>query len=359
MTLISDTRSALNAALVGVGSATTTAAGDANLNAAMTGPLGTAKAAVWDALDALAAYEATLPLPLVAGLSVTDATPSRGVTNIIVNVRWRDAQPFPGGPVAAPAIDQALAAGASFRVRLFFGRWAPAWAIALSGGGVAVHDQTDNITATVPRWWNTAYQAAQASFVAALAAKYDGLVPAIFAASPMTIYAEPFIRQVGDAQTRARLVAAGYTSAADQASYIAMFNMFAVWKRTRVAVAYNPWQTITTSGAASPTDPTGFAEQMIAEHRRRFPSGIVQNNSIRTPPLVGAYTGVYAAMKASPPLAFQTATMPRIGSLPQTLDWAIAQGAHLVELDPGWEPLLTDAQVASYDAALRANAGAA
>jgi hypothetical protein len=89
------------------------------------------------------------------------------------------------------------------------------------------------------------------------------------------------------------------------------------------------------------------------------------NNSIRATGLGPLYAKMYDHMKqahaaSGRPLRFQTATKPRVGSYVQTLQWAIDQGAHCVELSPGFtdtsqQPFLTPKQLADLDAALRAN----
>src|SRR5262249_5939627 len=127
------------------------------------------------------------------------------------------------------------------RVRLYFGQHSPAWAVGLSGG-VSLHDPVDGITATVPRWWTAAVINAQRDVVSKLAARYDGRISAIFIANGGTVYAEPFIRGIGASMTRQNLIAAGYTPAADKASYEAGFQMFSAFKRTRLAMAFNPWE---------------------------------------------------------------------------------------------------------------------
>jgi len=49
---------------------------------------------------------------------------------------------------------------------------------------------------------------------------------------------------------------------------------------------------------------------------------------------------MYAQMKAlGPPIAFQTATMSKVGDLTSTLAWAVSEGATSVELPDGFNRL--------------------
>jgi hypothetical protein len=60
---------------------------------------------------------------------------------------------------------------------------------------------------------------------------------------------------------------------------------------------------------------------------------VLENNSIRTPPLAGAYSNMYLTMEAlGAPITFQTATEDKIGNLQTTLSWAAGLGADAVEL---------------------------
>ena len=302
----------------------------------------------------IAALKEPPPLPLLAGLSSINMTkpPTFSPSAYILNVYWSQLQATPGGALLSPnPIDTALASGKPFRVRLFFGSHSPGFAAAMAGT-IQMTVSQDKVTALVPNWLNPDLQAAQADFVAKLAAAYDGKISSIFLASNSTIYAEPFIREVNDAPTRAALLAApGYTVAADQASYRSSMDIFSAFKQTRLAWAFNPYEYVNPDGSQGKDD--AFTSQMIDEFRTRFPSGIVQNNSIRTP-AIPAYASMYAQMKASPPSSYQTATLPRVGDLAATLQWAVDEGAHLVEMNAGWA--LTADQLAGYDAALKANA---
>jgi hypothetical protein len=300
------------------------------------------------------AEAAAAPTPLVKGLIVENgSSPSPYVTNVTCNAYWRDLQLVQGGGlVPNNPIDKFLATGKSGRVRVFLGRYAPAWALAL--GKVHMYDPTDGNDADVPRWWEPKVQAAQQDFINKLAAAYDGKISAIFLATGSTIYAEPFIRGVADPRTRSNLLAAGYTADLDKASYEFSFQALGAFKKTRLAYAFNPWQFVTPGG--NPGGDVTFTNAMIDRFRALYGQrAIIQNNSIRTPELGGAYPEMYSHMAGMKPLSFQTATEARIGDWAKTLQWAIDQGAHAVELSPQFQNHLTAAQLQQYDKALRAN----
>jgi hypothetical protein len=134
--------------------------------------------------------------------------------------------------------------------------------------------------------------------------------------------------------------------------------MCKVFKQTRIAQGFNPWQYINDKGY--PASDVTFTLRMMDALIKTFPRrAIIQNNSIRTPPLKGGYTEMYAYMKhlhdtTNRPISYQCATLPRIGSYQKTIEWAIAQGAHAVELSPGFMTKMTEAEMAKYDKALRA-----
>lgn len=285
---------------------------------------------------------------------------SRTKVNLYVcNAGWKDLQQEPYGPILDNnVIDAAITSGKPFHLRLNLGRYSPTFAAALTGEPpIPITDPQDGNNGDVPVWWSppNALVLAQANLITRLAERYDSLISAIYMATNMTIYAEPFIRQTGSKDTRSALLAVGYNALDDQDSYYDCLAMFEAFKETRVAWAFNPHQFIDSSGAAMVD--TTFTVAMINEMRHRFSTNsIIQNNSIRYPVLGGEYKTMYDAMKGMKPLNFQTATMARIGDLAKTLDWAISMGANRVELNPGYETHLTAKQIDYYNAGLKANA---
>lgn len=357
MTIYDDTHAALDQASAALALAAKTTAGDAGLSAAVNPFLVSAGVGVSTAGVAVDKYVASIPtvMPLLAGLSAEGmSTPSSVVKNRICNAYHFDLEPTQGCPIPANnVIDKALASGQPFRLRLYFGRYSAQWLTNLAGS-VIVSDTTGSAnptTASVPRWWTQPVLLAQEAFLKRLAAKYDGKVSLVFLSSPMTIFAEPMQRQIGDQTTRANLVKAGYTYVLDRDAFTTGIMMMKPFVRTRVGLAVTPFQYVTLDGKGH-NDAT-ITNQVIDSFRVAFPSGVVQNNSLRTPLLSGEYTTMYDHMTR--PLAFQTATEPRVGDYAKSIEWAISRGAHIVELSPGFEKHLTAAQLADFDARLKAN----
>src|SRR5262249_40564777 len=134
---------------------------------------------------------------------------------------------------------------------------------------------------------------------------------------------------IGASMTRQNLIAAGYTPAADKASYEAGFQMFSAFKRTRLAMAFNPWEYV--NSVSNYGEDVSFTIQMMDRMRALFGErAIWQNCSVKWPLLGGQYTAMYAHMKGKKPLSFQTAQAPRVGSFPNALNWTIGMGAHAV-----------------------------
>ncbi|HET6849963.1 MAG TPA: twin-arginine translocation signal domain-containing protein [Gaiellales bacterium] len=317
-----------------------------------TAALGVAAAAVPDLWLPGGAW-ATTP-GLVKGLfEEGTGTYPPSVVNVSCNALWKDLQPTKGGPIAANnSIDKFLASGRPGRVRLFFGKESPTWAINLAGG-VKVHDPVDNITAVVPRWWTSSVINAQKDFVSKLAAKYDGRISAIFISNGGTVYAEPFIRGIGSSLTRQNLLAAGYTPAADKASYVAGLQMFSAFKQTRLAMSFNPWEYI--NSMTNFGEDVSFTIQMMDRMRTLYGSRAIWCNcSVKWPLLGGQYTTMYAHMKGQKPLTFQTAQAPRVGNFPNALTWTVGMGAHAVELPQYFWNYLSGSQLSSFNTKLRA-----
>jgi hypothetical protein len=268
--------------------------------------------------------------------------------------KWSDMQLEKGGPIIGNnAVDRFLAKGYTGRTRIYMGRWSPKFALA--AGKVHMVDAYDHVEADCPRWWEPDVQALQKDFFNKFAAKYDGKIDAVFIANGGTIYAEPFMRGISDKSSRQNLLAAGYTPALDQASYVAGYNMAKVFKQTRIAQAFNNWQYVSADGNGH-SDPD-FTIQMMDKLASMFPRrAIWANNSIRTPS-IKAYQKMYDHMRDAHtkgrPIGFQCATAPRIGSWTKTLDWAVAVGAHAVELSPGFSLYMTEAELKKYDTLLR------
>lgn len=300
---------------------------------------------------------ATQIAPLAKGLYEEGVgTHSPSVSQRTCVVRWSDFQKTLNGPLTPNnSMDSFIKKGYTGRARIYMGRYSPPFV--LNMGKVTMEDAYDKITSDCPMWWLAEVQAAQRDFLTKFAAAYDGKISAIFIANGGTTYAEPFIRGIASPVSRKNLLAAGYTPEKDQETYVAGYNMCKVFKITRIAQAFNPWQYVNADGNGR--SDINFTIQMMDKLAAMFPRrAIWQNNSIRTPPLktyATMYTHMAEAHKTKGrPIGFQCATAPRIGSWEQTLQWAVDQGAYSVELSPGFMNGLTAAQLARFDKALRA-----
>lgn len=304
----------------------------------------------------------TSVMPLVKGLS-TRWSYSRELPAYIQRVSWAELQPTPYGPIVHPnPIDQAIARGVPFRVRLLAGAYAPQWVMDL--GSVTVTDTFlgANQTYVVPRWWTSRYAEAYADLIAKLAAEYDGRIPAITMSGPMTVCAEPFLHQLASSATREAVLAAGWSTAAERAAFQRMIDAHTAFRSTRTFMAINPGQTYDpTRGRWNLGDLSymrDLTDYFVATLGRR---AIVQNNSLNVTRATRneTYMAMYDYMKqlhaSGVPIAFQTAQTSLVEDLPWVLDYAVAAGAHLVELPAKWDELDTPEHLAQVDQLLRAN----
>lgn len=301
-------------------------------------------------------------MPLVKGLS-TRWSYSRDLGAYIQRVSWAELQPTAFGPIVHPnPIDQAIARGVPFRVRLLAGWYAPDWVKAL--GTVTITDTFlgANDTYVVPRWWTQSYADAYVDLITKLAAEYDGKVPAFSMSGPMTICAEPFLHQLTSADTRAAVLAAGWSTAAERKAFERMIDAHAAFTRTRTFMAINPGQTYDpATGRWNLGDLSymrALTDRFVQVLGRR---AIVQNNSLNVTRATKNqnYMAMYDYMKqlhaGGVPIAFQTAQTSLVEDLPWVLDYAVAAGAHLVELPAKWQELDTAEHLALVDQELRAN----
>jgi hypothetical protein len=288
------------------------------------------------------------------------------VDGFVVNAPWASLQLAPGAPIAAGnPIDRAIAqvrlanrsgAHLALKVRIFAGSQAPSWAKYLGGAPFVARDPNSGATGTVGRFWTPAFGAAYQDLETKLAAKYD-LVPEIrevTIARCMTIYAETMIRQISDPTTIANMLAAGYTVTADQACQEQQILAHRVWLHTRSDLAFNPYQWFTATKVGTNEV---FTEQVMSYCRQVLGSRcVLENNSLRVGSLGTGYTLMYSAMRTrGPNIAFQTATMARIGSFSGTLIKAVSLFAASIELPSGYETLGTSA-LAGLRVQLAANA---
>jgi hypothetical protein len=275
----------------------------------------------------------------------------------VVSSRWDQLQASEGAAITpGNPLDLAIAnvrtwnAGHSvqrgLRHRLLMSQpTTPAWPQLIGGAAVRVTDVQGN-SGLVGHYWTSAYQAAYADLQAKLAAEYDQ-VPEVREnglSGAALVFAEPYLHY-----DSAALLGAGDTLAADIASYAAMMNAHLVWGRTLQDLSLNPADFPGEGGIT-------FTLAGIAAFRHLFGSqGVLMNMSLRATGLSSDYTTMYAAITAAgPPIAFQTATVARMGDPATTFVKAVAYGAHSLELPVGYASF-APALLAQYQAALLAN----
>ncbi|MGH7776261.1 MAG: hypothetical protein ACREPI_03680 [Candidatus Dormibacterales bacterium] len=289
--------------------------------------------------------------PVLRGLLDREAAPAAGYAStfggFVVNVHWADLQPVRGGPIVTPnAISEAIAEvkdldaqgdHLGFKIRLYAGIYAPPWAKSMDGPPVPVRDPTSGATGTIGRFWTEDFSRAYADLEKKLAALYDGVpeVREVTISQCTTIYAEPFIRDASDPTTVAGLLQAGFTTTADSRCLADEVQAHEAWKHTRSDLSFNPYQVLDPAGGGRPSE--AVTETVMSYCRQVLgPRCVLENNSIRVPPQA-AYVPMYTAMSAlGPPIAFQTATIRKVGNLLETISYAASLGATSVEVPSGY-----------------------
>lgn len=267
----------------------------------------------------------------------------------VVEGRWSALQPTKDGDIASNnTIDQAIAdirainsakpgRDLQLKVRLFTGTSAPAWAKTLDGAAVSVEDPVDGGTGQIGRFWTDNYHNAYSKFIARLAEKYDAIpeIREVTVARCMTVYAEPFIRQVASSTTVNNLLAAGYTVAADKQCHREQLDAHKTWATTRTSVSLNPYQVVD-NDPQTPTTDVNFTNEMARYCRQSLGERcVLGNNSIGWPlKSSGGYTSMYGTIAGlGGPITFQTETACKIEDWRGTLDWALNDiKAYAVEL---------------------------
>lgn len=310
---------------------------------------------------------AAKPKRLAKGL-MTQGTVARLFPTIIDAwnpiIEWRDVEPEPGvfrfGPIR-DVIRRAREEGKVLRLRIFAGRSAPDW-VKRRFGTVRIYDPIDGVAADVPRWWTAGYLDAYARLQRRLAAAFDDhpTVRAVTISGAMTIYAEPFIRQIADQRTRTNLLASGYTKRKDKRAHRVVLEAHTVWARTRQILTVNPWQYVNQDGSYGTR--VWFTNHMMNRCRAVFRwRCILQNNSMRsrwlTDGMPAGYEEMYAHMRElGRPLSFQTANTSRVGNLEMVLDWFVDMGAHAAELKADADEMLSVQEAETFDTELESNA---
>jgi len=271
------------------------------------------------------------------------------VSGVVVDATWDELQPAPGATiVAGNPIDAAITEvralnraqpdhQMALKLRVFAGIHAPEWAKELGGSPVSVTDPVDNVTGTIGRFWTDEYGRAYADLEAQLAARYDGVpeIREVTIARCTTVYDEPFIRDRQDPATVQALLDAGFTVSADVQCLREQVDAHDVWQTTRSGLALNPYQRIDATQGRAEDEP--ITDAMMGYCRQRLGARcVLENDSLRSPPLAGAYTAMYQRMEAfGAPISIQTATPRKVGDLAATVQIAVALGASAVELPRG------------------------
>jgi hypothetical protein len=307
--------------------------------------------------------------PVLKGLLDRDGQPPAqyvgpAVRGWVVKAYWKDLQTAPGAPLTANnVIDQAVAAarrlnapglGLGLKLRVYTGIYAPDWAKSLGGAPVKVVDPQDQQQGTVGRFWTDEFGRAYADLEQKLAERYDGAaeVREVVVSRCTTFFAEPFIRDKGDKESVANLLAAGFSFDADQTCHRQEIDAHKAWAQTHSDVDFSPYQNIERKGVRSVDE--GFTESMMEYCRTNLGARcVLENNSIRTP-VQPNYAAMYDRMKAmGPPISFQTANPNKIGDLLATLQWAAEQGANSVELPGSYQKESPQTFTAANDALVR------
>jgi hypothetical protein len=306
---------------------------------------------------------ATTPKAPLAGLvdmqdiswhNTAGAEPSFTMTNIspafdgifggiVINATWDALQTSKDGALDTSTVDAALAQVAAYnaahpdapigtKLRVYGGANAPAWAKSLGGGPIDIQRnpqgcQSGNCPLTIGGMWTPEYIDAWRAFQVKLAAKYDTdpLVRHVTVTSCAQQTDEPFVPTV-DAASKANLVTAGYTDAAQKACLLGAAADYAPWKLTNVDFTINSF------GA----DATVFPESVMDACRTQFGSRCVLGNHALSTPLRAADQGVYDALATrGGPISFQTEAPQGMGCLwTQTFAQGAALGASSIEIWP-------------------------
>lgn len=283
----------------------------------------------------------------------------------VLQVDWSALQPVHNGPITPDnAIDKAIAQveqldqsnpdlHVELKLRVLGGIYAPEWAKNLGGPPVTITNPKGGATGTIGRFWTAAYGEAYQTLQDELAAKYDNVsvLHETTVDRCTTFFDEPFIRDVGSQQSVKALLAAGFTTNQDQQCEEQQLMETEVWKHTLIDISFNPYQQINSNGSTTANE--AFTEQMMMYCRHLLGKQcVLENNSIdNTRDSEPGYTQMYAQMKElGAPIAFQTATLKKISNYTQVLQFAREEGATSVELNYGYERIVSPPQLAPFSA---------
>jgi len=257
---------------------------------------------------------------------------------IVINSSWNTIQPTRNGPLDFSFIDDALAQVRTYnakcpatplavKLRIWSGANAPDWAKKIDGGPVTISRNPAGCNPspcplTLGKFWTAPYAAAWQKFQALVAAKYDiePLIRQVAVTSCTQQTDEPFVPTV-DADSKATLIAAGYTDVAQQNCLMGAISDYSAWKRTLIDFSFNVFSRI-----KGGTDPT-FTMKVMNACRESLGNRCVLDNQALNVPLYQADMAVYQSMQTlGQPIQLQTA-----GVKAMNCQWTavIAQGVQL------------------------------
>lgn len=328
-------------------------------------------------------------MSLTAGLMVRDGTPGSEAYPPNMEIPWSQFQPSAHTDFVTTELDNAIASGQQFRLRLMCGRNAPTW-LKTEAGSFTYTEPNSLDVVTVPKWWTAAYIARYIELMGRIQVTYDGILSCLSISGCMTYYDEPCQRGVtsGDATAVAsnisNMLAAGYSKALDISAQQQVFDAHTVFTHTRSIYSYNPFGYINDSGVGA-KDPAQTDAFMTYQRAALGPYSILQNDSLREsfiiPSFASSVGGVYTQIIAhGPPWSIQGAGNANVavtvkptsdpatwypGRLTPCIQWVADHGGHAFELPSHYasSPEFffategTDAAaIAALDAALKANA---
>lgn len=307
--------------------------------------------------------------PPAADLLTHDGRPL--VEGFVIQVNWKDVQPNGPGDFDTTAIDQELAFAKTHdlavRMRVYAGYNTPAWVLGQAGSvpWTGADGNGGPSSYSVPVFWGSAFQQLYQAFDAKLAARYDAdpQLREVVAGMCTTNYAEPFIRQFAVASNTVAATGKGYTDAANEGCLRRTVDVVkADWPTTNMAMAFNPYQSVTARGSTDKTAATATQSVVVPRQIATYclqqlgTRCVLGNNSMKGGSRGTSYDALYAMMSSlKAPIYIQTAASAKIGQWQQALTAAVQVGALSIELPVGyasWD--LTTLQ--TYDAQLQANA---
>jgi hypothetical protein len=328
----------------------------AGLAAAPVSAASTAKAPIVGLVDmgSQAAYVLGQPFGTVDTANVARSAAAFG--GIVVNVTWAQLAPSPDRR-SFTALDRSLAAVRSYnrthsahplavRLRVFGGFAAPAWAKALDGPPVTLPAKgRPTGSGTVGRWWTPAYRAAWSSLQHALASTYDGdpLLRSVAVSSCASLSAEPFVMPNGKAGLGA-LLAAGWTSSAQQRCLTGAFADYDGWKLTPIDYTFNPFTAVTPGARVGHADldvTYGAMSTCAHLHARTGRACELDNHGLssgsatttRSTPVYAEINTLYRELKGKVAVSLQTISPGDFGGC-AAIRVAVAHHANAVELWP-------------------------